>query len=193
MPELGRLQRILGPQRTRQLKKELNGRRGELVRVPLPIEEQAGFDVLLSDFLPIEVANLYRSLRPKGLVDGDAVFFVMGIPKDIYKFAGIARTKIGEDLNLINKDRFEFCWIVNFPMYEWNEEEKKIDFSHNPFSMPQMPADAFLNIDLTDHDQNSLHNCEPIRHRLQRRRIVLRRDPQSPSRRHEEGVCHRRL
>ncbi len=149
----GPIAKNLGPQRTRQLKKELNGRRGELVRVPLPIEEQAGFDELLSDFLPIEVANLFRTLRPEGLVDGDAVFFVMGIPKDIYKFSGVARTKIGEELDLINKDRFEFCWIVNFPMYEWNEEEKKIDFSHNPFSMPQMPADAFLNIDLTDHDQ----------------------------------------
>ena len=56
------------------------------------------------------------------------------------KFAGPARTKIGDELGLIDKDRFEFCWIVDFPMYEWNEEEKKIDFSHNPFSMPNMAA-----------------------------------------------------
>ena len=59
----------------------------------------------------------------------------------------VARTKVGEELNLIDKDRFEFCWIVDFPMYEWNEEEKKIDFSHNPFSMPNVPADEFLALD----------------------------------------------
>jgi aspartyl-tRNA synthetase len=149
----GPVAKNLGPERTRQLKRELNGRRGKFVRVPLPVEEQAGFDKLLSDFLPIEVANLYRDLRPNGLVDSDAVFFVMGVPRDIYKFAGIARTKIAEELDLVKKERFDFCWIVNFPMYEWNEEEKKIDFSHNPFSMPNMPIDAFLNIDLTDRDQ----------------------------------------
>jgi aspartyl-tRNA synthetase len=57
------------------------------------------------------------------------------------------RTKVGEDLNLIQKDRFEFCWIVDFPMFEWNEEEKKIDFSHNPFSMPNMEPDEFLALD----------------------------------------------
>src|ERR1700723_1203690 len=70
------------------------------------------------------------------LNDGDAVFFVAGEPQTFVKFAGAARTKIGEDLDLIDKSRFELCWIVDFPMYEWNEEEKKIDFSHNPFSMP---------------------------------------------------------
>ena len=54
-----------------------------------------------------------------------------------------ARTNVGEELGLIAKDRFEFCWIVDFPMYEWNEEEKKIDFSHNPFSMPNLPVEDF--------------------------------------------------
>ena len=54
---------------------------------------------------------------------------------------------------LIGKDRFELCWIVDFPMYEWNEEEKKIDFSHNPFSMPNMPVDEFLALDATDRDK----------------------------------------
>jgi aspartyl-tRNA synthetase len=92
-----------------------------------------------------------RNLRERlGLGVGDACFFVAGQPKDIYKFAGPARTKIGEDLNLIQKDRFEFCWIVDFPMFEWNEEEKKIDFSHNPFSMPNMEPDAFLALDPKD-------------------------------------------
>jgi aspartyl-tRNA synthetase len=72
-----------------------------------------------------------------GLSVGDAAFFVAGLPQKFYKFAGEARTRVGEELNLIAGDRFEFCWIVDFPMYEWNEDEKKVDFSHNPFSMPQ--------------------------------------------------------
>jgi aspartyl-tRNA synthetase len=71
------------------------------------------------------------------LGDGDAVFFAAGNPDKFYKFAGEARTLIGRELKLVDENRFEFCWIVDFPMYEWNEEEKKIDFSHNPFSMPQ--------------------------------------------------------
>ena len=72
-----------------------------------------------------------------GLKVGDAVFFAAGNPDKFYKFAGDARTIVGRELKLIDENRFEFCWIVDFPMYEWNEEEKKIDFSHNPFSMPQ--------------------------------------------------------
>ena len=71
-----------------------------------------------------------------GLKEGDAAFFVAGDPEKFWKFAGLARTKLGEELNLIDKDRFELAWIVDFPMYEYNEEDKKIDFSHNPFSMP---------------------------------------------------------
>ena len=72
-----------------------------------------------------------------GLAAGDAAFFVAGDPKVFYKFAGSARTKVGTDLKLVDEDRFEFAWIVDFPMFEWNEEEKRVDFSHNPFSMPQ--------------------------------------------------------
>jgi aspartyl-tRNA synthetase len=87
-----------------------------------------------------------------GLKVGDAVFFVAGKPKDFVKFAGAARNKVGEDLGLIDKDRFEFCWVVDFPMFEWNEEEKKIDFSHNPFSMPNYPVDDFLALDVNDED-----------------------------------------
>ena len=59
-----------------------------------------------------------------GLGDGDAVFFVAGNPAKFYKFAGEARTRIGHELNLVKDDRFEFCWIVDFPMFEWNEEEE---------------------------------------------------------------------
>jgi aspartyl-tRNA synthetase len=72
-----------------------------------------------------------------GLDDGDACFFVAGDPAKFYKFAGEARTKAGEELNLVDRDRFEFAWIVDFPFFEWNEDEKKVDFAHNPFSMPQ--------------------------------------------------------
>jgi aspartyl-tRNA synthetase len=77
-----------------------------------------------------------------GLADGDACFFVAGDPAKFVKFAGLARTKVGEDLNLIDKDRFALAWIVDFPMFEYNEDEKKVDFSHNPFSMPQGGLEA---------------------------------------------------
>jgi aspartyl-tRNA synthetase len=91
-----------------------------------------------------------RTEQLRALLDlnaGDAVFFVAGEPQTFFKFAGSARTKVAEDLGLIDKDRFELCWIVDFPMYEWNEEEKKIEFSHNPFSMPNLPAEEFLALD----------------------------------------------
>lgn len=77
-----------------------------------------------------------------GLNAGDAAFFVAGDPSKFYKFAGLARTRVGEELKLVDHDRFELAWIVDFPFYEWNEDEKKIDFSHNPFSMPQGGLDA---------------------------------------------------
>ncbi|WP_439634456.1 aspartate--tRNA ligase [Glycocaulis sp.] len=87
-----------------------------------------------------------------GLKAGDAVFFVAGQPKDMYAFAGRARDIVGRELDLCEKNVFKFCWIVDFPMYEWNEDEKKVDFSHNPFSMPQMEAEAFMALDKGDHD-----------------------------------------
>jgi aspartyl-tRNA synthetase len=85
-----------------------------------------------------------------GLKAGDAVFFAAGQPNDFYKFAGAARTKIGWDLELIDADQFKFCWIVDFPMFEWNEDEKKVDFSHNPFSMPQGEMEALETKDPLD-------------------------------------------
>jgi aspartyl-tRNA synthetase len=72
-----------------------------------------------------------------GLNTGDACFFTAGDPAKFAKFAGLARDEIGRELKLIDENRFAFAWIVDFPFYEWNEEEKKIDFSHNPFSMPK--------------------------------------------------------
>ena len=72
-----------------------------------------------------------------GLCDEDAVFFVAGVPKDFTSFAGQARTHIAKELKLIDGNSFEFCWIVDYPMYEFDESNGKIEFSHNPFSMPQ--------------------------------------------------------
>ncbi len=77
-----------------------------------------------------------------GLDDGDAVFFVLGRPEKMYKFAGEARVKVGLDLNLTQLDQYKLCWIVDFPFYEWSEEEKRVDFAHNPFSMPQGGREA---------------------------------------------------
>jgi aspartyl-tRNA synthetase len=82
-----------------------------------------------------------------GLKAGDAAFFVAGDPDKFAKFAGLARTKVGQELKLVDEDRFEFAWIVDFPMYEWDEEEKKVEFSHNPFSMPQGGLEALLGKD----------------------------------------------
>jgi aspartyl-tRNA synthetase len=76
------------------------------------------------------------------LSDGDASFFVAGLPSEFADFAARARVKIGTELKLSATGRFEFCWIVDFPMYEWNKEEARIDFSHNPFSMPQGGLEA---------------------------------------------------
>jgi aspartyl-tRNA synthetase len=77
-----------------------------------------------------------------GLAVGDAAFFIAGDPKVFYKFAGLARTRVGTELDLVAKDRFDFCWIVDFPMFEFNEEANHVDFSHNPFSMPQGELEA---------------------------------------------------
>ena len=82
-----------------------------------------------------------------GLKAGDAAFFVAGDPDKFGKFAGLARTKVGQELKLVDEERFEFAWVVDFPMYEWDEDEKKVEFSHNPFSMPQGGLEALLSND----------------------------------------------
>ncbi len=103
---------------------------------------------------PERTGQLWAQLGARlGLMHGDAVFFVAGDPAKFAKFAGLARTKIGEELGLVVKDQFALCWIVDFPMYEWNEEEKKIDFSHNPFSMPNMSPEEFLALDPADSEK----------------------------------------
>ena len=112
--------------------------------------EEGGAGPLAKNIGPERTKQIADQL---GLGIGDAVFFVAGLPKNFVKFAGLARTRVGEELGLIAKDRFEFCWIVDFPMYEWNEEEKKIDFSHNPFSMPNLSVEDFLALDPNDHEK----------------------------------------
>jgi aspartyl-tRNA synthetase len=82
-----------------------------------------------------------------GLEDGDACFFAAGDPAKFAKFAGDARARAGEELNLVDQDRFELCWIVDFPFYEWDEDAKKVEFAHNPFSMPQGGMEALENQD----------------------------------------------
>jgi aspartyl-tRNA synthetase len=82
-----------------------------------------------------------------GLEAGDACFFVAGDPDKFYKFAGEARDRAADELNLSDKNQFALCWIVDFPFFEYNEEDKKIDFAHNPFSMPQGGLDALENQD----------------------------------------------
>src|SRR5690606_1872783 len=77
-----------------------------------------------------------------GVDDGDAVFFVAGRPEKFYKFAGGGRIEGGSDRGVIDTEQFALCWIVDFPFYEWSEEEKRVDFAHNPFSMPQGGIEA---------------------------------------------------
>jgi aspartyl-tRNA synthetase len=85
-----------------------------------------------------------------GLGPDDGIFFAAGSEAEAAKLAGLARTRVAEQLDLIEKDAFRFCWIVDFPMFEYNEEQKKIDFSHNPFSMPQGGMEALESKDPLD-------------------------------------------
>src|SRR5450755_3857916 len=119
--------------------------------VQAEVDKRPGAEVRPSVLTPVGRGPLANNIGPErtaairaalGLKEGDAAFFVAGDPAKFWKFAGLARTKLGEELNLIDKDRFELAWIVDFPMYEYNEEDKKVDFSHNPFSMPQGGLDA---------------------------------------------------
>ncbi|MEO0383320.1 MAG: aspartate--tRNA ligase [Pseudomonadota bacterium] len=87
-----------------------------------------------------------------GLEAGDAAFFVAGNPKTFATFAGNARIQVGTELKLVDEDRYELCWIVDFPFYEWDEENKRVDFSHNPFSMPQGGFEALEAAQVTGDD-----------------------------------------
>ncbi|WP_020176067.1 aspartate--tRNA ligase [Methyloferula stellata] len=99
----------------------------------------------IAKFLPPNVQALIA--EKCGLKPGDAVFFACDQAEKAAKLAGAARLKIGLDLGLTDLERIELCWIVDFPMYEWNEDDKRVDFSHNPFSMPQGGLDALTTQD----------------------------------------------
>ena len=120
----------------------------------IQFEEEAG--VLtgkgpIAKFIP--PAALAEMAKIAGSKAGDALFFSADAKPDrAANIAGQARTRLGRELNLIPQDEFKFCWIVDFPMYEWNEDDKKIDFSHNPFSMPQFDREKFLALDPNDRD-----------------------------------------
>jgi aspartyl-tRNA synthetase len=94
--------------------------------------------------------GMNRISEAMGLGPDDGVFFAAGKEADAARLAGLARTRVAEQLDLIEKDTFRFCWIVDFPMYEFNEESQKIDFSHNPFSMPQGGMEALESKDPLD-------------------------------------------
>ncbi len=96
---------------------------------------------------PELMAKLYEEL---GLGDDDGLFFAAGKASDAAKLAGAARTQVGEQLGLIEEGCYKFCWIVDFPMFEYDEEAKKVDFSHNPFSMPQGEMEALETMDPLD-------------------------------------------
>ena len=93
------------------------------------------------------MAELYGEL---GLGENDGLFFAAGKEKDAAKLAGVARTRVAEELGLMEQDCFRFCWIVDFPMFEYDEELKRVDFSHNPFSMPQGEMEALETQDPLD-------------------------------------------
>ena len=93
------------------------------------------------------MAAIYAAL---GLGPDDGLFFAAGNEAQAAKLAGAARTRVGEQLNLIDGNKFEFCWIVDFPMFEYDEDSKKVDFSHNPFSMPQGELHALETMDPLD-------------------------------------------
>ena len=94
----------------------------------------------IAKFIPAVALELMA--KKAGVKAGDALFFSAGEEFAAAKLAGAARLRVGTELGVSKTDVFEFCWIVDFPMYEWNEDEKKVDFSHNPFSMPQGGMEA---------------------------------------------------
>jgi aspartyl-tRNA synthetase len=104
----------------------------------------------IAKFIPEAVQTMIRDKA--GLKAGDAVFFSAGTEDKAAALAGKARVRIGDELALSDRNQFAFCWITDFPQYEWNEDEKRIDFSHNPFSMGNMDHEAFMALDPSDRD-----------------------------------------
>jgi aspartyl-tRNA synthetase len=120
------------------------------------IERAASYKFLvgkgpIAKFVPDEALQKLALLT--GCKPGDALFFAADQELPAAKLAGAARLRIGEELGVTKTEGFHFCWIVDFPMYEWNEDEKRIDFSHNPFSMPNYDKDSFMALDAGDKDK----------------------------------------
>ena len=109
--------------------------------------EEGGAGPIAKNIGPVRAEAIRAQLDLKV---GDAAFFVAGDPAAFYKFAGLARTRVGTELNLVAEGRFDFCWIVDFPMFEFNDETNHVDFSHNPFSMPQGELEALNTKDPLD-------------------------------------------
>ncbi|GAA0280041.1 Aspartate--tRNA(Asp/Asn) ligase [Methylorubrum aminovorans] len=105
----------------------------------------------IAKFIPAAIQA--RIAEKAGAKAGDAVFFAAGTEAKAAALAGKARIRIGDELKLSDTDQFAFCWVVDFPMYEWNEEDKKIDFSHNPFSMPNFDREDFLALGEADAEK----------------------------------------
>jgi aspartyl-tRNA synthetase len=106
----------------------------------------------IAKFIPADaLAALGKRCNVKA---GDALFFSADAKAErAAKVAGLARTRLGQELKLIEEGAFRFCWVVDYPMYEWNEDEKMIDFSHNPFSLPQYDREKFLAFSSADRDE----------------------------------------
>ncbi len=114
----------------------------------LKVDESMNFQGPIAKF--IDDAGKSEIMNVTGAEAGYALFFIADKKPEAARLAGIVRTELANRLDLISDDLFEFCWIVDFPMYEYNEEEKKIDFSHNPFSMPQGGMEALQTKDPLD-------------------------------------------
>jgi aspartyl-tRNA synthetase len=106
----------------------------------------------IAKFLPEDaLTELAKRCNVKA---GDALFFSADAKADrAARIAGLARTKLAQELKLIEEGRFRFCWVVDYPIYEWNDDDKRIDFSHNPFSMPQYDREKFLAFSSADKDE----------------------------------------
>ena len=107
----------------------------------------AGRGPIANNLTAEEIAKIAKL---SGVGAGDVVFFAAGSKPEAERLAGAARMRIGRELGLVEEGAFRFCWIVDFPMFEYNEEQKKIDFSHNPFSMPQGELEALETKDPLD-------------------------------------------
>src|SRR5690606_37287253 len=102
----------------------------------------------IAKFVPPAAQDELRKIAK--LEDGDAVFFVCNTEAAAAKFAGLARDRICDDMGIREQGVYKFCWVVDFPMYEYDEKAKKVEFSHNPFSMPQGGLDALNGKDPLD-------------------------------------------